>query len=87
MNLPEIVAKAANGTSGNNRLLALLCPDAPIDALLKAQRSNDWRERAAIALHPNTSERILGYLADEEHAVVRALARHALQIRCGRSAG
>ncbi len=81
MKLPEIVAKAANGASGEKRLLAFLCSDAPTEALAKAQRSNDWRERAAIALHPKTPENILRRLADEGHAVVRALARHALQER------
>lgn len=74
----DFVVKAANGKSGNTRLLAFLCPDAPPDALAKAQRSNDWRERAAIAINPNTPEIVLVRLSQEGNAVVRSLAKDAL---------
>lgn len=77
---PHIV-KAANGNSGTTRLLSFLCPDAPADALAKAQRSNDWRERAAIALNSNTPESVLIRLSQEGNAVVRALAKHSLAQR------
>lgn len=77
---PHIV-KAANGNSGTSRLLAFLCPDAPAGALAKAQRSNDWHERAAIALHPNTPENVLARLAQEGNAVMRALAKRSLAQR------
>jgi len=77
----DFVVKAAKGISGNTRLLAFLCPDAPADALAKAQRSNDWRERAAIAIHPNTPEIVLQRLSNEGNAVVRALAKHTLAER------
>lgn len=75
------VEKAANGKSGTARLLAFLCPDAPVEALAKAQRSNDWCERAAIALHPNTPENVLTRLAQEGNTVVRALAKRSLKRR------
>ena len=77
----DFVVKAANGMSGNTRLLAFLCPDAPPEALAKAQRSNDWRERAAIALNPNTPENVLMRLSQEGNAVVRSLAKHSLYQR------
>jgi len=75
------IVKAANGSSGTTRLLAFLCPDAPADALAKAQRSNDWRERAAIALNSNTPESVLIRLSQEGNAVVRALAKRSLAQR------
>lgn len=75
------IVKAANGSSGTTRLLAFLCPDAPADALAKAQRSNDWRERAAIALNPNTPESVLIRLSQEGNAVVRALAKRSMAQR------
>ena len=74
----DFVVKAANGISGNTRLLAFLCPDTPPAALAKAQRSNDWRERAAIAINPNTPEIVLVRLSKEGNAVVRSLAKDAL---------
>ncbi len=80
----DFVVKAANGVSGNTRLLAFLCPDAPPEALAKAQRSNDWRERAAIAIHPNTPEIVLNRLSNEGNAIVRALAKHSLVNRKAR---
>lgn len=76
-----VVIKAANGISGTQRLLAFLCPDAPATALSKAQRSNDWRERAAIAMNPNTLENVVIRLSQEGNAVVRAIAKHALANR------
>lgn len=77
----DFVVKAAKGVSGNSRLLAFLCPDAPAEALAKAQRSNDWRERAAIAFHPNTPEIVLQRLTNDGNAIVRALAKHSLANR------
>lgn len=77
----NMITKAAKGVSGNTRLLAFLSSDAPVEALAKAQRSNDWRERAAIALNHNTPAVVLEKLAADGNAVVRALAKHSLEQR------
>ena len=74
----QVVEDAARGASGVRRLLAFLCPDAPVDALARAQRAADWAERAAIAMHPNTPADVLRRLAEDGNTYVRALARESL---------
>lgn len=70
------LAKAANGnTPSLKRLIGLVWADCPTAALAKAQRSNDWLERAAIARHPKTPESVLANLALDTQPVVRALAK------------
>ena len=54
MDMRELVIASAKGGPCNKRLLAFLCDEAPAEALAKAQRSSDWLERAAIAMHANT---------------------------------
>lgn len=71
----NIVASAARGGPSTKRLLAFLCDGAPVDALARAQRSSDWMERAAIALHPNTPPDVIKRLSMDGSAVVRAVAR------------
>ena len=60
------------------RLLAVLSPWAPVEALAKYFRSTGWEERAAIAIHPATPPATQAKLADDGNAVVRAVARAAL---------
>ena len=75
MDIREMVVVAAKGGPCNKRLLAFLCDEAPADALAKAQRSSDWLERAAIAMHRNTPPDVVKRLAQDGNVVVRALAR------------
>jgi hypothetical protein len=75
MNIKDLVITAAVGGACNKRLLAFLCEEAPAAALAKAQRSSDWLERAAIAMHPNTPPDVVARLAQDGNAVVRAIAR------------
>ena len=56
------------------RLIAFVWIDCPVGALARAQRSNDWCERAAIARHPKTPGSTLANLARDSNPVVRALA-------------
>ena len=63
------------------RLIAFCWDDCPTASLAKAQRSNDWAERAAIARHSKTPESALKNLADDTHPVVRALAKQNLSER------
>ena len=74
----QVVEDAARGAPGVRRLLAFLCPDAPVDALARAQRATDWAERAAIAMHANTPVDVLNKLAEDGNTYVRALARESL---------
>lgn len=75
MDMRDMVIAAAKGGPCNKRLLAFLCDEALVDALAKAQRSSDWLERAAIAMHRNTPPDIVRRLMLDGNAVVRALAR------------
>jgi hypothetical protein len=75
MSIEELVLSAASGGPCNKRMLAFFCKEAPASALAKAQRSNDWLERAAIAMHPNTPPDVVSRLARDGNAVVRAIAR------------
>lgn len=75
MDMRDMVIAAAKGGPCNKRVLAFLCDEAPADALAKAQRSSDWLERAAIAMHRNTPPDVVKRLAQDGNAVVRALAR------------
>lgn len=77
----QVIAAAARGATGTRRLLAFLREEAPVDALARAQRSSDWLERAAIAIHPSTPRDVLERLAEDGNAYVRALARHSLATR------
>lgn len=63
------------------RLIAFCWDDCPTASLAKAQRSNDWVERAAIARHPKTPDSALKHLVEDTHPVVRALAKHNLSER------
>ena len=74
----QVVEDAARGAPGVRRLLAFLCPDAPVDALARAQRATDWADRAAIAMHANTPVDVLNKLAEDGNTYVRALARESL---------
>ena len=74
----QAVEDVARGGPGVRRLLAFLSPDAPVDALARAQRATDWAERAAIAMHPNTPADVLKRLAEDGNTYVRALARESL---------
>lgn len=74
----QVVEDAARGAPGVRRLIAFLCPDAPVDALARAQRATDWAERAAIAMHANTPVDVLNRLAEDGNTYVRALARESL---------
>ena len=74
----SILASAVRGGQSTKRLLALLCDDAPVEALARAQRSSDWLERAAIARHPDTPPDVIKRLSMDGNAVVRALARARL---------
>ena len=75
MDMRELVIASAKGGPCNKRLLAFLCDEAPAEALAKAQRSSDWLERAAIAMHANTPPAVVERLAQDGNAVVRAIAR------------
>ncbi len=75
MDMRDVVIAAAKGGPCNKRLLAFLCDEAPADALAKAQRSSDWLERAAIAMHRNSPSDVVKRLTQDGNAVVRALAR------------
>ena len=57
------------------RLLALLSPWAPVEALAKYLRSTWWEERAAIAANPATPPATRAKLAEDGNAIVRAAAR------------
>jgi hypothetical protein len=74
----QAVEDAARGAPGVRRLLAFLSPDAPVDALARAQRATDWAERAAIAMNANTPADVLKRLAEDGNTYVRALARESL---------
>ena len=74
----SIVASAASGGPSTKRLLAFLCDEAPVDTLARAQRSSDWLERAAIAMHPKTPPDVIKRLSNDGNAVIRALARARL---------
>lgn len=63
------------------RLIAFCWDECPTASLAKAQRSNDWVERAAIARHPKTPDSALNQLVDDTHPVVRALAKRNLSVR------
>jgi hypothetical protein len=78
--------KALESASRSNkptlkRLIAFCWDDCPTASLAKAQRSNDWAERAAIARHPKTPESALKNLVGDTHPVVRALAKQNLSER------
>ena len=60
------------------RLLALLSPWTPVEALAKYFRSTWWEERAAIAIHPATPPATRAKLAEDGNVVVRAAARATL---------
>ena len=77
------IVDAAAGPSGARRLLAFLCADVPVEFLARAQRSQDWAERAALAMHPRTPPLIIERLACDGNAYVRALAREVLENRGG----
>ena len=74
-------SEASHGAPGVCRLLAFLSPDAPVDALARAQRASDWAERAAIAMHPMAPVDVLRRLAEDGNTYVRALARENLAHR------
>ena len=57
------------------RLLALLSPWAPEEALAKSSRSTWWEERAAIAANPKTPAATRAKLAEDGNTIVRAAAR------------
>lgn len=63
------------------RLIAFCWDECPTASLAKAQRSNDWGERAALARHPKTPESTLKNLVDDTHHVVRVLAKQNLSER------
>jgi hypothetical protein len=77
------IMDAAAGPQGAKRLLAFFCTDAPADSLARAQRSSDWVERAAVAMHATTPIAIVERLTGDGNAHVRALAREALARRGG----
>jgi hypothetical protein len=56
------------------RFIAYLQPDCPVEALAKHSRSTEWRERCAIAMHPNTPLNIIEKLMDDGNRLVRAAA-------------
>jgi len=64
-----------------SRLIAFHQPDCPPSRLAKAQRSNWWPERCAIASHPKTPLSAVRRLADDGNVVVRAAARDELARR------
>ncbi len=67
---PGLVSEVPDETQA-----AIAKREEPADALAKAQRSSDWLERAAIAIHRNTPPDVVKRLAQDGKAVVRALAR------------
>lgn len=75
MDINALVISASSGVRGNKRLLAFLNPGAPVVALAKSQRSSDWLERAAIAMHSSTPPEVVKRLSQDGNSVVRALAR------------
>lgn len=56
------------------RLACLLLPDCPIPVLARAVRSSDWKERLAVACHPNTPPAIREKLAKDGNEFVRCAA-------------
>lgn len=72
-------SKSAKPTT--KRLLAFVWPDCPTGSLAKAQRSNDWLERAAIARHSKTPDSTLNNLVTDAHPMVRVLAKTNLEGR------
>jgi hypothetical protein len=77
------IMDAAAGPQGAKRLLAFFCMDAPAESLARAQRSSDWVERAAVAMHPETPIGVVQRLTCDGNAHVRSLAREALEKRGG----
>lgn len=75
----ESASKSTKPT--DKKLIAFCWAECPTASLAKAQRSNDWAERAAIARHAKTPDSALKLLADDTHPVVRALAKHNLSER------
>lgn len=61
------------------RLLALLSPWAPEEALANSSRSTWWEERAAIATNPKTPAATRAKLTEDGNAIVRAAARATIE--------
>ena len=61
---------------GLSRLACLLLPACGSEALTLASRSLDWKERLAVAAHPNTPAKTREQLSQDGNRFVRAAARH-----------
>jgi hypothetical protein len=62
------------------RLACLLLPDCPVPVLARAVRSTDWKERLAVASHPETPAAIRKQLAKDGNEFVRVAAQVALDV-------
>ena len=58
-----------------SRILGLIHPKAPIEALIKRSKSVEWVERFAIARNPSTPPNIIDMLASDSHQCVAQQAK------------
>ena len=71
----EFLKKLTGGSKPSyERAHALLLDDCPQAAITKCLKSPLWLERCAVALNPNTPEKAIKALLEDENAIVRAAA-------------
>jgi len=58
-----------------SRILGLIHPKAPIEALIKRSKSVEWVERFAIARNPSTPQNIIDMLTSDSHQSVAQQAK------------
>lgn len=69
------VDSACARKSLSSRILGLIHPKAPIEALIKRSTSVEWVERFAIARNPSTPQNIIDMLASDSHQSVAQQAK------------
>ncbi|NEQ48487.1 MAG: DUF4132 domain-containing protein [Leptolyngbya sp. SIOISBB] len=77
---PLFLDTCLKGASAFNRFIALMHPHINETSIYKAGVSQKWTDRYAISQNPSTSAELLTQLAADEHVLVQAAAKTALQI-------